>query len=373
MPALTKEWYGLDTGNEGKWNTVANWAPTSLRSSLFRWTQSGTAPNEYFLELAAGGDPGIVQPGKVYAGGDELTAGAAGGLAADEWGWGDVDANGFDSVYVRIGVDPDSKPVGFIEGTLLPVAGDSVIVPPLSGDITDDLDQSGVALASVEFRKGASAAAGDTTGAAPEYLKLSTSRFVFAGSGVCYIDLTSSNIAAEVREAGSANEGSHALYLLGQNLTTVSVEKGSVGIAARPGEVSTLAQLRTGADAKVTLGPGVTLTNHDQAGGDVVLRCAVSGSIEQFAGECRSEGQGTIVAWTVEGGVAVPNSTGQLSTLTINGGEANLLQSHAPRTVDTLVIGPRGARRLQLDPDVVTVNTFTIPTQRFDARWSVPA
>lgn len=93
----------------------------SLVNSTYRWTASGSGTNEFYCELAAGGDPSL--PGQsgmsVTTDGkfNEDTEGAAGSLNAGEWDWADNDTLGFSTVYVRLddGVDPDAKNIDFVQ------------------------------------------------------------------------------------------------------------------------------------------------------------------------------------------------------------------------------------------------------------------
>jgi hypothetical protein len=90
----------------------------SLVNSTYRWTASGSGTNEYYVELAAGGDPSLTEATSVYLDGhyNLATNGTVGSLAAGEWDWGDNDSLGYSTVYVRLadGADPDSKPTDYV-------------------------------------------------------------------------------------------------------------------------------------------------------------------------------------------------------------------------------------------------------------------
>jgi len=85
----------------------------SLVNAIYRWILSAGGTNEYYCELAAGGDPTLVHPGSVTLDGKfNLAAeGVLGTLAAGEWGYGNNDGLAFNTVYVRLadGTDPDTK------------------------------------------------------------------------------------------------------------------------------------------------------------------------------------------------------------------------------------------------------------------------
>ena len=105
--AFDKVWIG---GTSSVYSLAANWKPISIRNSVYRWTASGSGTNEFYLELAAGGDPGLTEPASVQANGSDMMAGTVGSLTAGQWDWGDNDTLGFSTVYVRLsdGADPDS-------------------------------------------------------------------------------------------------------------------------------------------------------------------------------------------------------------------------------------------------------------------------
>ena len=82
----------------------------SVRSATYKWTASASGTAEYYLELAAGGDPGLNEVSLLFKSGSELTIGTAGSLAAGEWDWADNDSLGYSTIYYRDsgGGDPDS-------------------------------------------------------------------------------------------------------------------------------------------------------------------------------------------------------------------------------------------------------------------------
>jgi len=86
-------------------------------AGTYKWTASGSGTNEYYVELAAGGDPSLVEPSMVYENAVKMTVGTMGSLAASEWDYGDNDTLGYSTVYVRLsdGADPDSKADGYVD------------------------------------------------------------------------------------------------------------------------------------------------------------------------------------------------------------------------------------------------------------------
>jgi len=82
-----------------------------------KWTASGSGTNEYYAEASAGGDPSlsednleiVIAPHSPDA--YRATKATVGSLAAGEWGYGDNDTLGFNTVYIRLtdGADPDTE------------------------------------------------------------------------------------------------------------------------------------------------------------------------------------------------------------------------------------------------------------------------
>ena len=77
-----------------------------LITATYKWTASGSGTNEYYLETAAGGDPGISQPDLLIRDAtnslcDAEVTNALGSLADHEWEWGDNDTLGYSTVYFR--------------------------------------------------------------------------------------------------------------------------------------------------------------------------------------------------------------------------------------------------------------------------------
>jgi hypothetical protein len=93
-----------------------------VQSGVYQWTASGSGTNEFYMELNGGGDPGLANPAYVTFGlGSETTnasEGTAGSLNAGQWDYADNDGLGFSTVYVRLsdGSDPDSQADGYVTG-----------------------------------------------------------------------------------------------------------------------------------------------------------------------------------------------------------------------------------------------------------------
>jgi len=103
---------GVQTSGSG-------FAWVSLVNATYKWTKSGSGTNEYYCQTAAGGNPGLTEAKCCTTDGTFKldTNGTLGTLAAGEWDWGDNDALGYSTVYVRLDddIDPDSKNYHFVQ------------------------------------------------------------------------------------------------------------------------------------------------------------------------------------------------------------------------------------------------------------------
>ena len=82
----------------------------------FKWTVSGS---EKYVEAIAGGDPGITtSPDFLIIDGRVMTKGTVGALLEEEWGFGDNDGLGYDTVYVKV----DSPDLHDIRAIMVPVS-----------------------------------------------------------------------------------------------------------------------------------------------------------------------------------------------------------------------------------------------------------
>ena len=91
---------------------------TLLTSVALKWTLAATGTNEYYAELAAGGDPGLALPNALWVDGHCAVAGTVGALSNHQWAWGPASAGGsFNTVYFRDDSgDPDTTGVTIESG-----------------------------------------------------------------------------------------------------------------------------------------------------------------------------------------------------------------------------------------------------------------
>ena len=75
---------------------------TACKTVYMDYAQVHLSPsNEYYLEIAAGGDSGISEPQLLFMDDTKLTVGTVGSLADHEWDWADNDSLGYSTVYFR--------------------------------------------------------------------------------------------------------------------------------------------------------------------------------------------------------------------------------------------------------------------------------
>jgi len=93
----------------------------SIRNGHFHWIfyAADSVGDEYYLELAVGGDPNIPEPGVVHENGSELDYGTENQLGLGEWDWAEVeDSTGsFYTIIVKLidGTDPNTKALHYLE------------------------------------------------------------------------------------------------------------------------------------------------------------------------------------------------------------------------------------------------------------------
>ena len=82
----------------------------NLSASTYKWTASASGTNEYYLTLSTGATPAFAkQPDFVTLDGKKITSGTIGALSDHQWGYGDNDSLGFNTVYIRDeSGDPDT-------------------------------------------------------------------------------------------------------------------------------------------------------------------------------------------------------------------------------------------------------------------------
>lgn len=360
MAALNKRWVGTTSDP----TVITNWAGISLRSPTYKWTASGSGTGEFYLELFAGGDPGISDPGTTsgaITGNDLAFAnGTMGSLTASQFDFGDNDTLGYSTIYVRLAddADPDSKTLDFVKLYQIPKATDHVRIPAGSGTMAG-YDFTGVAIGDFIVDDGAPA-----IGSAAIPLAIDPNLFDFSSGNTAYIHSVG-NIAHDVRKAATGTTGSMGLYLTLTQATTLTVLAGTVGVAMIHGQTSTVATVRsTGATADIHLGNGVSLTTSYQTKGKITANCAGT-TANVYGGTFTTEDDGAFTAINADRAAKlILNSIGTVGTLTMEEtytGLVDLLQSSEARTLSSVV---QKGGSIQWDKGIVTISAHTTPTTK---------
>lgn len=129
--------------------------PVSNVSGL-KWTASAGDPGAYYLVTTADGNPGFSDPTALYGQGTRLTKATVGSLGANEWGYGNADTLGFNTIYLQVGADPDG--LSTVYNVTYPIrvtAGNSADAIFFTGTQTSDnkyaIDSDGIRGTTLEF------------------------------------------------------------------------------------------------------------------------------------------------------------------------------------------------------------------------------
>lgn len=360
------------TGNfstSGDYSNALNWDLISLRTAAFSWTVSGSGTNEYYVRTAANGNPGFVATpptsNGVYIAGSAATEGTLGALTAGQWGYGDNDTLGYSTVYVRLsgGGDPDAQAADHVQFRQIPQATENVRIPANCGDITTSsaFDQSAVAIEDFIIEAGYTGTIGvaPTSGSPAAYLRIDPNKLEDHGSGQVFLDIGSANITCVINNGAAVDDGEYGVSLRGTNIALIDYRTGILGVAPRPGELSTVTLLIGAPDAtgSITFGKGVTSSGVTLHGGILYSHCTLA-ALTNYAGIVHlleASTGGTISQW---GGEFHWGSTGNITTFNLRGGLLNELAGNATRTLST-VNKYRGSWSLMRNKEAVTHTTIT--------------
>lgn len=367
-----KEWLGTT----GDLTLVTNWQQDNIRSAAFNWTASGSGTAEYYVRTAANATPGFVASpptsGGVYLNGSAATKATLGSLAAGNWGYGDNDALGYSTIYVRTsgGVNPNTLAAGYVTFNQVPQTGESVIIPKAAGAITSNVDYSGTTLGRVTIER---SVLNRALGAATNPIRLVCTGFIFEGGGQtsAYFDLTSSAIVAEVRGTASVAVDYYGLYLAGAAVTVADLRGGSVGLGVLPGQpfTCTTAVRPRGSSLRVGIGSASVVPLLECLGGTVEHENSIA-NIEVDGGNVTS-----LLAAAVSGAIDVragnyyDKSTGTKASVLMNGGNADVSQGGGAVIWSSLTPN-RGT--LRDDPDRLTISAIVRPTDSGSFTWLRP-
>lgn len=187
--------------------------------------------------------------------------------------------------------------------------------------------------------------------------------FSFSGTGQSYFNIGSSNIPVTVYQTASATAPSSGLYLLGTNITTLTVYGGSVDIAGTVGQTSTVATTVVSSfnnnTARVNFGSGASITTVGVDSGTATIGCALT-TLNANGGNVNTIGTGAITTLTNNGCTVVNNSSGTITNLNINGGSNDFTQNTVPRTVTNCTFNVGKSAQLLLDTAVVTLTNKVV-------------
>jgi hypothetical protein len=160
------------------------------------------------------------------------------------------------------------------------------------------------------------------------------------GSSRIQLDSGSGQAVVVILNSGTPElTGIPAIQWIGTHASnTVSISKGSVGIAYRAGEVATVATLSVGfrtnlaGDSAVWCGSGCTLTTINQSGGALETNSAVT--TMTLTGGVWSHLAGAVTTANINGGACRYRATSTLTTANVgSGGELDFRQDPRSRTV----------------------------------------
>lgn len=363
-------------GTTGDLTLVTNWQRVNLRDGNFTWSASGSGTNEFYVEATGNTDPEIVATpptsGGIYFNGVAATKGTLGTLAVGEWDYGDNDALGYDTIYVRLadGANPNTKAAGWVEMNQIPQTAEHVIVRNDAGDITSNTDFSGVALGTWMFEKSTT---DRDVGSRTNPLRVYCTKFVFDGGGQtpAYIDLSTAVCTAEIRGTASVTPDKFGLYLAAAAVTIADLRAGSIGLGMIPGQkfVCSTAVRTRGSSVRVSIGSASTVPLLESLGGTIEHENNIA-NIEVDGGSVSS-----LLAAAVSGAIDVRNgnyydkSTGTKASVLLNGGNADATQGGGAVIWSSLTPN-RGT--LKDDPDRLTISAIVRPTESGAFTWIKP-
>lgn len=264
-------------------------------------------------------------------------------------------------------------------GNAVPATGDTVIIENSAVSITTGLDQSAVTLARLEIAQTFTGQIGTSSaylriGATILNIGNSAAPAPPSGSNRIKIDLGAAASTVTINDSAASSADTNVppiLLLANHSSTTVTVNKGRVGIAAgNAGETSTVGtvtanyNLSRSSDAEVVLGPGVTVTTVNAIGGTLLLQSSCT-TLNVNGGSVTTRGTGAITTVNANSGKARLDSTGTIATLNAAGAEVDFLRSAAARTVTTLNFT---AGRVDIDASVLTITNRISPAGRLSIR-----
>jgi hypothetical protein len=355
MASFNKIWLGSEDTDP---TNPDNWLEISLRNPTYRWIQSPAQANEFYVELAGGGDPGFnAAPGRVLINNSEAEQGTLGSLASGEWDYGDNDTLGFSTVYVRIDSDPDSQVRDYIQFRQIPQASDKVTLSSSAQRGLTGADWLSVAIADFFIEPGfRNLPIGDRE----KPLRIDPDVLISEGSGnqAWYIDIGSAAITPEIRNCPSPGNGLYGMHLTGSAMTGIVHDAGYLAVASLTGDTSTAATIVVrGGQARLLMGAGLTWTTLRAFAGIITARSNGT-TINATGGQIETQLAMTVGALNIQGATVIDKSTGTFTTVNLDAGVYDTMQLPAAKTVSTLKFN---SGTFKENTDLLTVTTRSEP------------
>lgn len=360
------------SGTTGDLTLVTNWQQDNIRTAQFRWVASGSGTAEYYLQTAGGATVGLVASpptsGGVYINGSAATKASLGSLAAGNWGYGDNDALGYSTIYVRLsdGTDPDTKVAGYVKFNQVPQTGENVVVPEGSGAISSNMDYSATTIGTYTVETSNDNRA---HGSATNPIRLKCTGFIFAGGGQtsAYYDLADSAISPEIRSTASVDADEFGLYLSGSAIVIANLQGGSVGLGVLGDSFTCTTSVRPrGASVRYLIGSTATVPLLESLAGSGDHENSIANVTIQ-GGVARTRRAGAVSGVvTVSGGTWYDQSSGTKASVVQNGGSIDATQAGAPAIWSAFT---PNAGTFRDDPKRLTISSVTRPTAAGTHTW----
>lgn len=261
-------------------------------------------------------------------------------------------------------------------GNAVPTNGDNVYIRGTSVDILYGIDQNAVTLALLDIDSTYTGRIGlpDRNGSGyyeylETYLKIGATtcnigRGPQTGPGRVRWNAGSVQTALSVYSTGTPDDATvSAVDFVGTHASnTLTVNRGSVSVAAKPGVSSTISTARIGSrdnptsDASVLFGDGVTLTTLNMSGGQVTTRNGFT-TATLTDGTLTVQGSANVTTINANSGTVNYEGTGTLTTYV--GGTKSLIdfnRTPSARTVTNCTLEANSSLR-----DTLKTVTFTNP------------
>lgn len=215
----------------------------------------------------------------------------------------------------------------------VPVAPNDVLFGPGAVALKYGLDQSSAALADFRVERGCSSQFGRFEFGRGFYYKIDPDLFRYEGSStLALFDIGSAAIAPYIAagsDASTPSTGYHNVYIKGSAMTTLSIDRGNVGVAVLDADTATAATIEIGyvstlaSDANVMIGSGTTLTALMQRGGVCVMKCAATTATVRAGATLTTYGTGAITT-LFAAGTCTMYATGTIGTVQQSAGTTRL-------------------------------------------------